>query len=101
MAYRYVYDRETDRHYLKDVTMTTSLPALISPKDIATNPTDPYRIVPFLEEVRRLWDTEPGKTFAQICCRIVETEFHAEYIKEISDGEFLAALQNCKNDKVN
>ena len=103
--YRYVYNRDTDRHYLmsdKEINMTTSLPALISPKDIANNPTDPYRIIPFLEEVRRIWDTESGKTFAQILRLILNDEFVlAEWnnntIFELSDDEFLAALQNCRN----
>lgn len=107
MPLNYIYNRDEDRHHLiKETNMSVeegssgripSLPALISPKEIAEYPTDPYRIIPLLDEIRRVWDNEPGKTLCQILLSIIEPEFTAHDIYNLSDDEFLAALQNYRS----
>lgn len=67
---------------------------LILPVDVADNPTDPYRIVPILEELRKVWNKEPKRTFGEILALVIDKEFELDYITEITDDEFLAAIQN-------
>lgn len=67
---------------------------LIKPIDIVDNPTDPYRIVPILEEIRKIWNEEPKKTLGQVLTRAIDKEFELDYMAEITDDELLAALQN-------
>lgn len=67
---------------------------LIKPIDIVNNPTDPYRIVPILEEIRKIWNEEPKRTLGQVMTRVIDKEFELDYMAEITDDELLAALQN-------
>jgi hypothetical protein len=67
---------------------------LIKPIDIVDNPTDPYRIVPILEEIRIIWSEEPKRTLGQVLTRVIDKEFELDYMAEITDDELLAALQN-------
>ena len=93
------YDRDTDKHYLKDNDKMTNLspPVIITPLEIADDPINSFRIIPFLEELRRLWESKPGKTFAQICRLITESEYIPEAFFTLSDEEFLISLQNYKD----
>lgn len=67
---------------------------LIKPIDIVDNPTDPYRIIPILEEIRKIWNEEPKRTLGQVLTRVIDKEFELDYMAEITDDELLAALQN-------
>lgn len=67
---------------------------LIKPIDIVDNPTDPYRIVPILEEIRVIWNEESKRTLGQVLTRAIDKEFELDYMAEITDDELLAALQN-------
>lgn len=67
---------------------------LINPIDIVDNPTDPYRIIPILEEIRKIWNEEPKRTLGQVLTRIIDKEFELDYMAEITDDELLAVLQN-------
>ena|ERR1700690_1546366 len=95
----YIYNREEDRHYI--MTNKTTFPPQISPKEIAERPTDPYRVIPFLEELRHVWDKSPEKTFGQTLARILHDEYGYDktgFIESITDDELLASIQNYLKD---
>jgi hypothetical protein len=67
---------------------------IITSIEIVDRPTDPYRIVGILEELRRVWNIESKKTLGQIFYQIIDKEYELDYITEITDDELLAAIQN-------
>jgi uncharacterized protein YihD (DUF1040 family) len=75
-----------------------NFPAQISPKEVAERPTDPYRIIGILEELRRCWDKSPNKTLGQILRRVVETEYQGDTVYTLHDDELLACIQNYLKD---
>lgn len=66
----------------------------IAPIEIVDNPTDPYRIVCMLEELRRVWDKEPKRTLGEILRQILKSEWDGYEIYSITDDEIVAAIQN-------
>lgn len=75
----------------------TTFPPQILPSEVAQYPSDPYRIIPILEEIRKVWDKEPGKTLGQILAATLYPKYSPHDIYTIFDDEFLAALQNSSN----
>lgn len=66
----------------------------ITPIDIVDRPVDPYRIIPILEEFRKIWEKHPKDTFCQIISRISEKEYSRDYAIYMTDDELIAAIQN-------
>lgn len=66
----------------------------ITPLEIADRPTDPYRIVGILEEVRRAWDKEAHLSLGEFLAQIAGKEYTEEYLIKMKDDELIAAIQN-------
>lgn len=72
----------------------------ITPIEIVDRPTDPYRIICILEELRKVWGLEPGKTLGQILADVLRNEYRDDkisFISGITDDELVAAIQNYEN----
>lgn len=67
---------------------------MITPLEIVDRPTDPYRIIGILEELRRVWSIEPRKTLGEFLAEVCHKEYKNRPIYEITDDELLAAIQN-------
>lgn len=67
---------------------------IITPLEIVDKPQDPYRIAPILEELRTIWSNKSSMTFGEVVCMIINKEYELDHLQEMSDDEFLAAIQN-------
>ena len=88
------YDPEEDRHYIipEENKVSYALPALITPEEVRENPTDPYRIIPILEEFRRAWEKNPEESFIRTLVRIVAIEDVVIDARLITDDLFINAI---------